>query len=897
MSDLVISHDSNVPLEPPRVVVRFRDTVKLADAPDPAGEVERSGIGPWDRLSREFHGLTLTPLLSAAGRSQAPELARRAMDRDPNYRPADFSSFFHVDAPPGTDLVALARELLSWQSVREAYVDQAGPDPAVNALDDPRAANQGYLGAAPGGIDARYAWTFSGGDGAGQRIVDLEQGWTLGHEDIDAHGATLLHGTLRDSSRSHGTAVLGEICAEDNTVGCVGIAPNVASVDVVSYHGSTRTAAILAALETMAFGDVLLLEAQVALNGTSLLGPIEAYDAEYEAIRLATALGVTVVEAGGNGTGNGSTPPLNMDTYATLSGKRIFDRDDANPDFRDSGAIIVTAASSAAPHTRLAYAPHGKRIDCYAWGHNIDTLASTDAGSTTAYTTGFGGTSGASPIVTGAALAVQGRAEAQLGFRFGPRQMRAILGDPATGTPRAPSETTRIGVMPNLRRIFDSVLNAAPDLYIRDHVGDTGVPHAGPVSASPDIILSPAPVANPQAAFGAGSGTENSATLGFRAEVGQDNHIYVRVLNQGGSPAADVEATVYWSPVATLVTPDLWTRVGSTTLPSVPAGEQLTVSGPIVWARADIPAAGHYCFVGLVGHAADPAPGPADFLNWDNFLRFIRENNNVTWRNFNVEDNLPDVVEPSLPEGFRALPFMAPGAPDRDRPMALEVIAQLPPGAKVLLEVPAAFYERLHGRFDAPRVSFDRQRGVARLPLNPTGDTHLGEILFPAGSRAELRLLVHVPPEHRALSHRLAVRQLWEGMEVGRVTWQLQPRQARPGRPGVLDGRCAVARWLTAVLLALLVVVAGSVSGPWLAGAGVPVLVALAGIAAVWVTQCRPGPGARLATVVAGAGGGGLALSALLLLGVGAPQLVPVLAVSLAVAAGAFLAGWLRRFW
>ena len=150
-------------------------------------------------------------------------------------------------------------------------------------------------------------------------------------------------------------------------------------------------------------------------------GPIEAYDAEYEAIRLATALGIIVIEAGGNGTNNGSTPPLNMDTYTTLGGQAILNRDPANPDFRDSGAIIVTAATSAAPHTRLAYAPHGRRIDCYAWGQNINTLASDSGGSTNSYTSLFSGTSGASPIVTGAALAVQGRAEALLGFRFGPR--------------------------------------------------------------------------------------------------------------------------------------------------------------------------------------------------------------------------------------------------------------------------------------------------------------------------------------------------------------------------------------------------------------------------------------------------------------------------------------------
>jgi serine protease len=641
--------------------------------------------------------------------------------------------------------------------------------------------DQSYLDAAPDGIDAEYAWTFVGGDGAGQRLIDLEQGWTLDHEDIVAHGATRLHGKIQASSRGHGTSVLGEICAVDNTLGCVGIMPNIASVDVVSFNGSTRPNALLAAITNLSFGDVLLLEAQVWLNGTLLFGPIEAYDAEYEAIRLATALGIIVVEAGGNGTNNGSTPPLDMDTYTTLSGLAIFNRDPANPDFRDSGAIIVTAATSTAPHTRLAYGPHGRRIDCYAWRENINTLSSDATGSTTDYRNNFDGTSGASPLITGAALAVQGRAQAQLGFRFSPRQMRATLSNPATGTPPAATEMTRMGVITNLRSIFDTVFNTAPDVYIRDFVGDVGEPHTGTISASPDIILRPTAVANPQVAFGASSGTENNATLGSTAEIGQDNYIYVRVLNQGGSAAMNVTAKVFWSPVATLVTPDFWTLVGTTILPNVPIGEQLTVSDAIVWQQADIPAQGHYCFVGLIGNAADPAPEPADFLDWDNFRRFIRENNNVAWRNFNVEDNDPDVEDLTVPQGFQALKFLAPGAPDKVRYIALEITGKLPDGAKAMLEVPLVFYERLHEHHQLGKVSIDRERAVALIPVNPHGRMHFGEILFPAKSRTALRLLIQIPEKHRKRTYQISVQQIWESEEVGRVMWQLQPKKEAIG--------------------------------------------------------------------------------------------------------------------
>ena len=69
-------------------------------------------------------------------------------------------------------------------------------------------------------------------------------------------------------------------------------------------------------------------------------------------------------------------------------------------------------------------------------------------------------------------------------------------------------------------------------------------------------------------------------------EAGQDNYIYVRIRNRGGVGAANVVATVYWAPVATLVTPNLWTLIDSVTIPSVPTGNQPTVSAAIVWPAA-----------------------------------------------------------------------------------------------------------------------------------------------------------------------------------------------------------------------------------------------------------------------------------------------------------------------
>jgi hypothetical protein len=770
----------------PHVVVKFRDDVEIPYEDGAEQHVVRMKLGPWEELAKSFLGIGLKRQFTALKPDRIHELVRRAMEIDKTYRPPNLLTYFIIHPKEETDLDGLAAALNKWPAVQTAYVDRPGPDPVVNAGDDPLSNLQGYLDPAPDGIDAEYAWGFLGGDGAGQRLIDLERGWTLNHEDLAGHGATLLHGTLLDTSRAHGTSVLGEVCAVDNTLGCVGIVPQLASVDVVSFHDSTRPDAIAAAIDNMAFGDVLLLEAQIwdyadPLN--PILGPVECYDAEYDMIRLATALGIVVVEAGGNGT-NGAAPALNLDTYVNPAGLHILNRDPTNPDFRDSGAIIVTAASSAAPHTRLGYGPHGRRIDCYGWGENVDTCSSDALGATNSYTMWFSGTSSASPIIAGAALAVQGLAQAALGYRFSPHELRQILSDPANGTAPAATETTHIGVLPNLRAIIDSsALNLAPDVYIRDNVLDTGDPHTGSISSSPDIILLKTAVANPQATYGEGSGTENSNTLGSLAEIGQDNYIYVRVHNRGGSNAANVVASVFWAPVGTLLTPDMWTPVGSVTIPNVPVGDILTVSDAITWPEAQIPAEGHYCFIGLVGNAQDPAPGPADMLDWDNFYRFIRENNNVTWRNFNVKDNDPDPAAGD-PEGYVALEFLASGAPDRARPMKLEVGARLPKGARVMLEGPRPMLEMMYDR--TPYGKALNKGRTVRVPVHPHSATALREVRFPAKSRSRFRLLVQIPKEYRKNDYEVYVRQIFEKQEVGRVTWRLSPkgRRQRPVKQG-----------------------------------------------------------------------------------------------------------------
>ena len=209
-------------------------------------------------------------------------------------------------------------------------------------------------------------WAWSLADGTGVGFVDVEQGWTLNHEDLAAANITLISG-LNQAYTGHGTAVLGEVVGVDNHLGVIGIAPGVSARVVSQYRTASNYqtgAAILSALSQMSAGDVMLLEAQTTYSTMPGYLPVEVEDAVFTAILTATQAGVIVIEAGGNG-GN------NLDAFQDVNGRKVLNR--SSPDFRESGAIIVGAASSAASHGRLSFSNFGSPIDCYAWGENIQT--------------------------------------------------------------------------------------------------------------------------------------------------------------------------------------------------------------------------------------------------------------------------------------------------------------------------------------------------------------------------------------------------------------------------------------------------------------------------------------------------------------------------------------------
>jgi hypothetical protein len=318
-----------------------------------------------------------------------------------------------------------------------------------------------------------------------------------------------------------------------------------------------------------------------------------------------------------------------------------------------------------------------------------------------------------------------------------------------------------------------------PLLYTRHNLADDGTSHTGSLSDSPDIILKNDPVANPQVIFSTLASIASDTESDPDVITGQANYVYLRVWNRG-LDAANVFATVYWSPPATLVTPNMWNLIGSAYYPDVPPGSLVKVSNPgIPWPGDQIPRPGHYCFVTTVGSSYAPAPNSGSFASFDDFVNFVYTHNNITWRNFNVVLGLQQKWG-----RFGAFRFLVTGAWDAPHEFVLEAQADLPDGSHLALQVPQwighGLRPSLHNLEEFEDEETDPHlRRRLRIPVPHNGRCTLGSIGLPNGTAAPSHLLIDIPNDRRQKPHRVVIRQLYENREVGRITWLLMPMPER----------------------------------------------------------------------------------------------------------------------
>ncbi|PGY54981.1 S8 family peptidase [Bacillus thuringiensis] len=413
----------------------------------------------------EYPNVTINRLFNSLNPKEIKNLGKEIKDSD--HISSNLLNYYIVETQDDIDVQALLTKIEKSSLVETAYLQEEEAPPAerlpnlsVNPYDEPRLTRQGYLEPAPLGINAPYAWSIKGGDGKGTTFVDMEYGWLFSHEDLVNQKIELISGQNKSEHHDHGTSVLGIVSAEDNNIGGIGIAPK-AKVKVVSQirdNGNYNTAdAILSAVNNMQAGDILLLEAQATYDGYGDKNyfPVEVKPDIFDAIRMGTNKGIIIIEAGANG-GN------DLDQFRDRNGKQVLNRN--SPDFKDSGAIMVGAASARVPHKRSYFSNYGSRVDVYGWGNAVDTTdAKPSEFITNLYTSSFAGTSSASPIIAGAAASIQGIAKNNQGRVYTPSQLRDILSDSSTGTKSNDPTSDKIGVLPDLKAIL-SKLGFSPNL-------------------------------------------------------------------------------------------------------------------------------------------------------------------------------------------------------------------------------------------------------------------------------------------------------------------------------------------------------------------------------------------------------------------------------------------------
>jgi hypothetical protein len=300
---------------------------------------------------------------------------------------------------------------------------------------------QPNLGEPPGGLAVFEHPDWPGRAGQGVKLAFLAPGYERKHPDYRELEVRELRSPTHD--KGLGTWTLGVLFAQSIHRGLVGICPRAEPLFLrpwtergpsVIHSGAD---AIALACTALGPGDVLLLA------HTGLGPPTEDDPAAFTAIRLATALGIHVVEAAGDSA-------TDLDDEAQQG---RYDRAQ-----RDSGAVMVTGylrQPRPPPSPTRVRGAWGRRVDCHAPAPIYTTKPS---GARRHLAQWFQGSSAAAVQVAGVVAIASGALRAVRGAAIDPTTMRRLL--TATGTP-AMMETDRsiAGTQPNLMALIEALRN------------------------------------------------------------------------------------------------------------------------------------------------------------------------------------------------------------------------------------------------------------------------------------------------------------------------------------------------------------------------------------------------------------------------------------------------------
>lgn len=189
--------------------------------------------------------------------------------------------------------------------------------------------------------------------------------------------------------------------------------------------------------------------------------------------------------------------------------------------------------------------------------------------------------------------------------------------------------------------------------YMRDNLEDNGsTPADGTYFyESPDILFSGSQIVDPNVTFG---GVNWDMPYGENPQKGRRSFIYLRLDNIGSQAIRKIEGAALWYVDWST---NSWANFAESMLKKIDdnftidlekqggklrPGEK-RVWGPVVW---QAPGAGsnHYCLVCDLGRNRLEQQ---QFASWKDFRRFVRDHNEVTWRNVFLADPTGD-AKPSF---------------------------------------------------------------------------------------------------------------------------------------------------------------------------------------------------------------------------------------------------------
>ncbi len=260
---------------------------------------------------------------------------------------------------------------------------------------------QGYTGQADVDCDAPEAWDITTGSSS-ITVAVIDDGVQASHPDLEnSSGASKVvdghtpanngNGDPIASNDGHGTACAGIIGASHNTIGVRGVAPGVNLLSVNIFQGSETTADLAAA-----FNWARTNGADVMSNSWGYTSCNLSLSALNNAINNArnngrSGLGSVVIFASGNGYKTCVDYPADL-SYVMAVGA-VTNMGSKSNYSNEGPALDVVAPSNSAPG------------QAGAGVYTIDRTGSAGY-SSGSYTSGFGGTSAACPVVSGVAALI-----------------------------------------------------------------------------------------------------------------------------------------------------------------------------------------------------------------------------------------------------------------------------------------------------------------------------------------------------------------------------------------------------------------------------------------------------------------------------------------------------------